>query len=110
MTDPMQRLEPPEQPSKTDGCTLFSNTRYLAGAAAAKNISKRQAQILQLLRDHGPLAIFEVAHFMDLGDNQISGRFSEMLIEGLIEKAGIRRQKGETGCWAEVYRVVEKMA
>lgn len=105
MTDPMQRQSPPEQPSKTDGCTLYSNTRALAGSAAAKSIGKRQQQILQLLRDHGPLAIFEVAHFMDLGDNQISGRFSELERDGLIEKAGIRRQKGETGCWAECYRI-----
>lgn len=105
MTDPMQRQEPPEQPSKTEGCTLFSNTRALAASAAAKSIGKRQAKILQLLRDHGPLAIFEIAAMLDVFEHQISGRFSELERDHHIEKAGFRRQKGETGCWAEVYRI-----
>ena len=103
MADPMQ-CKPPEQPSP-QGCTLFTSTRAQAGAVAARSIGKRQARILQLLRDNGPLAIFEIAALIGVFEHQISGRFSEMEVDGLIEKAGIRRQKGETGCWAECYRV-----
>lgn len=105
MADPLQRQSPPEQPSKTEGCTLFSNTRAFAGAVAAKSIGKRQAKILQLLRDHGPMAIFEIAAMLNVFEHQISGRFSELERDGHIEKAGQRRQKGETLCWAEVYRI-----
>lgn len=104
MADPMQRQQPPEQPSP-EGCLLFKSTRALAGAVAARSIGKRQAKILQLLGDHGPLAIFEIAAMLHVFEHQISGRFSELERDRHIEKAGIRRQKGETRCWAEVYKL-----
>lgn len=106
MADPLHRplIRENEQLSP-DGCTLYSNTLALAGAVAAKSIGKRQAKILQMLKDHGPMAIFEIAALLHVFEHQISGRFSELERDGHIEKAGMRRRKGETGCWAEVYQL-----
>ena len=103
MPDPMQRQ--PAEMKSPEGCSLFHSTRAQAGAIAARSIPKRQAKILQLLQSHGPLAIFEIAAMLNIFEHQISGRFSELERDGHIEKAGKRRQKGETGCWAEVYRI-----
>jgi hypothetical protein len=55
------------------------------------------------LQEHGTATIFELAAHLGVGDNQISGRFSELEREGLIRKTGERRRKPETTCDAEVY-------
>ena len=43
---------------------------------------------------------------MEVHDHQVSGRITDLVREGLIERTGDRRQKPATECWAEVYRVV----
>lgn len=62
---------------------------------------------MQILRDQGPLALFEVASILGLFDHQISGRFTELEKDGLIVKTGQRRRKPETDCDAEVWTIRE---
>lgn len=80
------------------------STSRLAGEVAAVTSRGRKARILQLLQEHGPLALFELAAMMEVHDHQISGRITELLRDGLIEPTGQRRTKPETGCQAETYR------
>ena len=80
-----------------------TSTSRLAGEAAEKLVGSRQARIIQLLRDRGPLTIFEVAAELGVFDHQISGRFSELERQGMIRKTGQRRRKPDTRCDAEVY-------
>jgi DNA-binding HxlR family transcriptional regulator len=96
--DPLARPDP--QPPRG---TLFDSTSRLAGEAAARNSGKRRAQILQVLRDRGPLAIFEIAAQIGCLDHQISGRFGELERDGLIQKTGQRVTKPDTGQPCERY-------
>lgn len=89
---------PPPQPA-----SLFDSTSRQAGAVAARAVGSRRQRILELIRERGSVTIFEAAEAMELGDNQISGRFSELERDGLIRKAGVRRLKPGTDCQAEVY-------
>ena len=82
------------------------STSTLAGQVAAGSMPSRRERILRHLADR-PMALWEVATLMEVHDHQISGRFTDLVRDGLIERTGDRRQKPETGCWAEVYRVVE---
>ncbi len=101
MSDPMMtraaRIEPPPPSS------LFASTSRGAGAVAARRVGSRRRRILSLIRERGSITIFEVAEALSLGDNQISGRFSELERDGLIRKSGVRRLKPGTECRAEVY-------
>ena len=99
--DPLQK---PEQPPP-----LFRDTRAAAGAAAARSMGKRHAQILDLLHRHGPLAIFECAAYLGLFDHQISGRFSQLEAERRIVRTGTRKVKPDTGCEAELYAVAPEL-
>lgn len=93
--------------AQNDDAPLFTwNTSRLAGQRAALASRGRRAKILQLLRDHGPQTLFELAQRMELHDHQISGRITDLKRDGLIEPTGERRTKPETGCQAEVYRLV----
>lgn len=83
----------------------YNSTSQLAGAVAAANSGNRRAQILLHLEQHGPSALFEVAAAIGCFDHQISGRFTDMERDGLIEKTGVRKTKPETGCQAEVWRL-----
>jgi hypothetical protein len=88
--------------------TLFNSTSRLAGETAAKLIGSRQERIIALLRERGPLAIWEIADILSVFDHQISGRFSELERQGLIRKSGERRTKPDTKCAAEVYCLAEQ--
>src|SRR5947209_6629112 len=85
--------------------TLWDNTSRKAAEAAARASGSRRVKILNYLREQGPSTIFEVAAHLGLYDHQISGRFSELERDQLIEKSGQRRRKPETECDAEVYRL-----
>ena len=74
-----------------------------AGAVATKLIGSRRARIIELIRQRGGVTIFEAAEAINVGDNQISGRFSELVRDGLIRPGGQHRPKPGTDCQAEVY-------
>jgi predicted ArsR family transcriptional regulator len=85
---------------------LFTySTSRLAGEKAALNERSRKARILQLLKDHGPLALFEIAQMMQVHDHQISGRITELYRDDKIDTTGQRRTNPATGCAAEVYQL-----
>jgi hypothetical protein len=86
-----------------DDRTLFDRTSRLAGETAAKRVGQRRQQILSAIDQHGPLAIFEIAAILDVFDHQISGRFGELVNDGLLYITGDRRKKPETGQVCEVY-------
>jgi hypothetical protein len=103
MSDPMARSSQPaslfERPSITQG------TSKLAGEKAALSINSRRAKILSILQQR-PSALFEVAAELGVYDHQISGRFTELSRDGLIQKTGKRRRKPGTDCDAEVWEIV----
>lgn len=84
------------------------NTRNNALAAAAPHFASRRGRILQLLQERGPSTLFEIAAAMSLHDHQISGRFTELLADGLITRTGQRRPKPDTGCDADVYALADR--
>ena len=93
-------------PTPEEDAPLFAfSTSRLAGETAALASRGRRAKILELLRHHGPLALFELAALMQVHDHQISGRITDLKRDGEIEPTGERRKKPETGCEAEVYRL-----
>jgi ribosomal protein S27AE len=106
MDDPLQRSSrgPAAATDAGGGSSLFTSTSRLAGEKAAKLIGSRRAKILQLLGQR-PMALFEVAETLGVFDHQISGRFTELAADGLIEHAGERRIKPGTDCQCEVWRL-----
>src|SRR3954470_20282285 len=98
------------QPPNDDAPLFAYTTSRLAGERAALASRGRRARILELLQQHGPLALFELAAMMEVHDHQISGRITDLKSEGQIEPTGQRRTKPETGCHAEVYRCVTNKA
>lgn len=100
----MSSLQQPDQPSLPP----LWDTRRQAGAVAAAFADVRYRQVLQAIQDLGPSCIWEVAQKLEVGDNQISGRFSELERLNVIEKTGDKRVKPSTGCKAEIYRLVHQ--
>ena len=98
MSDPLQRAT--EAPPRAN---LWTNTSAKAGSVAAQYSGQRRMQILRVLGQHGPLALFEIAALLECFDHQISGRFSELEKDGLIYKTGQRKVKSDTGCEAEIW-------
>jgi len=101
----MPELMPPS--SSPPPGTLWDSTRRQAGDVAATFSGQRRSRILQLLRDRGPMTIWEIAAEMSVFDNQISGRFGELERDGLIQKTGQRKPNPRTGCDAEVYAIAD---
>src|SRR3954470_16869403 len=93
------------QPPNDDAPLFAYTTSRLAGERAALASRGRRQKILQLLEQHGPLALFELAAMMEVHDHQISGRITDLKRDGLIEPTGQRRENPETRCQAEVYRL-----
>lgn len=104
MPEELQRTgdHPPERG------TLFDATSRLAGEAAARSVGSRREKILRYLTERGPATLFEIAAHYDYFDHQISGRFTELAKDGLIVRTGERRQKPETGCVADVWRLADR--
>lgn len=88
--------------------SLFDSTSRKAGAVAARSAGRRNFQILTHLAEHGPSTLFEVAAAIGVFDHQISGRFTLLHQQGVIERTGLRRKKPETGCEADVWRIAEQ--
>lgn len=88
--------------------TFFDSTSRAAGEAAAAVAGHRRRQILDAIRDNGPLAIFEVATLLGVYDHQISGRFIQLERDMLLAKTGDRRTS-PSGCQVEVYDLADRV-
>ena len=101
-TDPMARV------GTADESPLFG-TRHAAGLAAAMSSRRRYAQILALLVEE-PRTLWQCAAALGVTDNRISGRFSELARELMIERTGQTRPNPSTGCPADVWRIRQAAA
>lgn len=99
---------PVQRPIESPRGTLFDATSRLAGEAAAASIGSRREKILRFIRERGPATLFEIAAYYGWYDHQISGRFTELARDAMIERTGERRQKPETGCVADVWRIRDR--
>lgn len=84
-------------------------TSKLAGAVHAEYRGKRREQILALLAVE-PLTLWEAARKLGVFDHQISGVFTALHADGFIVGSGDRRNKPETGCAADVWRLASAAA
>jgi hypothetical protein len=81
------------------------STSAIAGQQAALHSGSWRKRILDRLRDQ-PSTLWEVAAFYGVPDHTISGRFSELQRDRWIERTGERRNKPQTDCPAEVWRIL----
>lgn len=84
---------------------IAKSTSTLAAEAAVRTTSKRRRQILDTIREAGPLSLFELADRLGVHAHQISGRITDLKRDGLIQATGERRINRATGCQADVYRL-----
>lgn len=86
-------------------------TSHHAGLQAARKSSSRRAQILAVLDDAGGAgaALFEVARCLGVADHVISGRFTDLNRDGMIESTGVCRRHPKSGCLCEVWRICAAM-
>ncbi len=82
-----------------------NSTQTEGEIAACLTRDKRFRQIKELLQEHKELALWELANFIGVHPHQISGRISELLKKGEIEKTGDRRRNPETRANGNVYRL-----
>lgn len=85
--------------------TLFDSASRLARDAAASAVANRREKILRYLAERGPACLFEIAAHYGWFDHQVSGRFTELARDGLIERTGERRVRPDTNCVADVWRL-----
>jgi predicted ArsR family transcriptional regulator len=71
---------------------------------AARASSGRRQRIVQFLVNNGPSTLDEICAAFRVMQNQISGRFSELKRDGLIEETGLERAS-RSGCACQVYDV-----
>lgn len=88
--------------------SLPNTTSALAGQQAALKSGAWRERILKRLRETGGSTLFEVARHYGVPDHTISGRFTELFEDGLIERTGERRVKPASGCQCDVWRVRER--
>ena len=91
-----------------DDAPLFKRppfgTSHAAGLQAAKKTPSRRERIIEILRETGGAALFEVVARMGVADHVISGRFTEMTRDREIELVGACRRHPKSGCLCEVYK------
>ena len=118
MSDPLTRpaAKTPADAALLDTMPLFAprkeerqSTSQLALSKAHPRFGERRKEIIDLLERHGPMAIFEIAEKLGVPDHTISGRFSAMVVDGLIEKTGERKKKPDSNCACDIYRRVHKV-
>lgn len=104
MSDPMQRAPDSPGPLFSPPTWDCTQTSRRAGAVAAKYSSTRYRQIVQLLAER-PMTLWELAGRIGCFDHQISGRITDLLKAGRIERTGETRPNPATNCAAAVYRL-----
>jgi hypothetical protein len=98
MSDPLTQ--------RSSDLPLFGTT-HAAAAVAAGVTPRRYEQILAHLREHGPSTLFEVAAALGVFEHQISGRFTELSQQLLIERTGQTRPNPRSDCPCDVWRVCD---
>jgi predicted ArsR family transcriptional regulator len=83
------------------------STSTLAGQQAATKSGKTRRRILEVLHERGPAGatLWEVARVLGVHDHTISGRFTELSKDLIIERTGERRNHPNSGCPADVWRI-----
>ena len=94
---------PTEQPQLPSAGPLFG-TSHAAGQQAAQKSGSWRLRILNFLRER-PATLFEIADHFHVPDHTISGRFTELNKDGLIEPSGDHRPHPVSGCQAIVWRL-----
>lgn len=84
--------------------SLFQSTVELAHRQAVKNAPSMRHRILEKLTAR-PLALFEVAAALGVQKNVISGRFTDLMRDGQIDRTGERRRDPASGCHADAWRI-----
>lgn len=97
--------EPPHRP-KYPRSPGYRNTDTSRAAAKAMEprLSNLQAKVMAALREHGPLATFEIAPLIGESYRSTQPRTSELRAKGLIVDSGKRREDPETQKLAIVWR------
>ena len=112
--DPMMRKTAPIHPTELSlwdhigTVAADRTTAQIAGVAATLTMGARRRRILELLQEHGPQTLFELASKLGCHAHQISGRLTDLRADALIEFTGQRRPNPQTGCPAEVYRITNR--
>jgi DNA-binding Lrp family transcriptional regulator len=83
------------------------STSAIAGQQAALKSGKTRRRILEVLHERGPAGatLWEVARVLGVHDHTISGRFTELSKDLIIERTGERRNHPNSGCPADVWRI-----
>jgi len=81
--------------SETDICQNKHQENAQSMAAfnvVAKSIAKRRGEVLRIIKEAGEkgATVHEAAHLMDTHPNNISGRFTELKRDNIIEQKGKR--------------------
>lgn len=84
--------------------SLPTSTSTAAGQQAALSSGQWRERILRRLEEQ-PSTLFEFAAYYGIPDHVVSGRFTELSKDGLIERTGERRVKPESGAKANVWRI-----
>lgn len=67
------------------------------------SLDSDREHVLELIRDHRGLTIWQAAALMGVGDNRISGRFSELQDQNRIRKSNVYAVNPQTGKRAIVW-------
>lgn len=83
-----------------------TDTSRAAAKAVEPKAGTLQAEVLRVLREHGPLATFEMPRLCDATYRSLQPRTSELRRLGLIRDTGQRREDPETRKMAIVWSIV----
>lgn len=83
-----------------------TDTSRAAARAMAPKAGTLQAEVLRVLREHGPLATFEMPRLIGATYRSLQPRTSELRNLGWIRDTGQRREDPETGKAAIVWGLV----
>ncbi len=84
-----------------------NSTRTEGQIAACLTRDMRYKQIIDLIREHGPLANWQIANFLNCHPHQISGRVTELRDKlKRLELTGDRIKNPRTGTSGAIHRLV----
>jgi predicted ArsR family transcriptional regulator len=87
------------------GAARTSDTSVAAAASVAPSLAARQSAVLEVIRRQGGATCAEVAQALGLAMHAVSGRITELRLQGRLRDSGARRAgpSGRLGAvWVEV--------
>ncbi|HEY0140388.1 MAG TPA: hypothetical protein VGF48_05795 [Thermoanaerobaculia bacterium] len=85
---------------------MIQETSVQAYEHVRRDLNERERKVRQVLLDHGPLALFEIARILHVPDHTISGRITSLHDNfQVIEDTGERRTNPMSGRKAIVWRL-----